>query len=56
MKLVYCVKFRAWGITFREIHGEVDLWDYVKPVTPALPVKLVQLVNERGVYIAFKLD
>lgn len=62
MKLVYRVKFRAWGITFGERYGEADL-------NTKLPVHVlhalasflsedgdfITLVNDRGVYIGINM-
>ena len=65
MKLVYRVKFRAWGITFREIQGEVDLAKKILNVDVLTAIagyikekghSSQTLVGERGVYIGIVLD
>jgi hypothetical protein len=63
MKLIYRVKFRAWGITFGTTSGEVDLNTVLPIVASHLLASHISedgdtlnLVNERGVYIAIVLD
>lgn len=62
MKLVYRFKFRAWGITFGERYGEVDLSkqfpDYALYALAAHikeEGEFISLVNERGVYIGINM-
>jgi hypothetical protein len=64
MKLIYRVKFRAWGITFGTTSGEVDLADKIPNVHALTGIAAyldefdheAVLVNERGVYIAIVMD
>jgi len=64
MKLVYRVKFRAWGITFGTTYGEAKLAGLL-PASALTALEIwfsangedfITLVNERGVYIALNLE
>jgi len=64
MKLIYQVKFRAWGITFGTTSGESPVGEGFRSlaVLGAISQYLKEmggtavLVNERGVYIAIVLE